>query len=123
MKHEPRGFLSDPKGAAKLARTDTILRRRKEPYGDKPLIQPQGTILKYCSNFSRKLLLTVIALEDEPRFQKSDARRATVRAGHAFRPTKLDHEVEGVFRLCEEGDNLLKCFRGMFLRLHELNIT
>jgi hypothetical protein len=111
VEHEPRGLLSDAKGAANFVGANTVLAVGNHPNRHQPLVERQSGVLKDGPDFDGELALGVdtLTLPLTLILEEHHILAATGRADHnPVRPAQLDHEVEAIVRVSEVDDCLLE---------------
>jgi hypothetical protein len=106
MHHEPCRLLCHTNAPGYLAGANTILAINHEPHCSKPLIQPDGTVLKNGSNLDGVLLAAGLALEQVTCLEPREPTTATTRAFNAIRPPKWQHEKDAIIDAGEVLDRL-----------------
>ncbi len=81
LKHEPSGFLGQVKCACDFIARNAVLAVAQHPHSSEPLVESNGRILKYGSDFDRELLT---AREASPHQAGLEKRQALAFATWAF---------------------------------------
>lgn len=103
-------FLRYANGAVQFVRGNTVPAISEHPCCNHPLIQLDSRILIDRSDFEGELLLTTLAIPDEPRLDEPVVIRSAARARNlTFRPTKPGHILKAAFWIAEEDYGVLEC--------------
>jgi len=111
MKHEPSGLLCDADSSVNLIGANAVFAVGDHPDCDKPLVERKRRILKDCPDLDGELLagVTGLAFPHAPGRDEANVFASASGAFDAIGPTALDHKLEAVVGVCEEGDGLLEC--------------
>src|SRR5712671_2336349 len=112
LQHKPCRRLRHSQSAAKLMRTDAVLRIRQQPKRCHPLVQTERGILKDGFNFDRELPLAGVAEPQSPRLDKRILSYIAAWAYNvAVRPAQLLGKLKGPVSVRKIDDGLLQRFR------------
>lgn len=104
VQHEPRRLLRDLERPSEFVRRDTVTVARDQPNGGKPLVEPDGRVLKDRADLGGKDALAFVAVPTTALHHVRDLGRSTAhaRARNAVRPAYLHKEIvrrAGVLKL------------------------
>src|SRR5208282_5669657 len=114
LQHEPRRLLCDLERPRKFATANAVFAVDQHPQSGHPLVESEGRILKYCSQFQTKLLLADVAEPQPTSLDKRMLRLAATRTDNiTIGPAKPLRIVESAVRIGKINDGFLETVRSV----------